>query len=94
MNPLGLINSFLQASSSDCKVGPAHIALYLAIIKCGIDQECGTTVVLNIAALMQTAKIYSERTYHKVMRELSEYGYLKYMPSTNRWTKSMVQLTN
>jgi hypothetical protein len=46
---------------------------------------------LDRNVLMKNARI-SRRTYHKCMRELHEYGYIRYEPSSNPCLRSRVYL--
>ena len=43
---------------------------------------------------MKVSKISSKATYHKCMKELHNFGYLKYMPSYNPYKGSLVYLFN
>jgi len=41
---------------------------------------------------MELAKISGVATYHKTIRELHEYGYIKYQPSYNRFSRSRIYI--
>jgi hypothetical protein len=41
---------------------------------------------------MKLAKISGVATYHKSIRELDEYGYIRYEPSYNRYKRSVIYL--
>ena len=49
------------------------------------------SIPLDRNLLMKNARI-SRRTYHKCMRELHEYGYIRYEPSSNPFFRSRVYL--
>ena len=40
--------------------------------------------------IIAIAKIYSPKTYHKCMRQLNEYGYIRYEPTHNKYKRSKV----
>lgn len=84
------ICNFLDRTGKDARIGPLHIALYFAIVKCWHEQgkECSTEIISR--ELMALAKICSSATYHKTIRQLNEFGYIKYIRANSRWERSKV----
>ena len=75
-----LLGLFYEKAQSDCRLSPAHVSLYFALI-----HEAGHTLAipfyLRRSALMSKAKIYSSVTMNRCLRALHEYGYIDYRPS-------------
>ena len=82
---------FFEAIADDTRIGTTHICLYFALLKQSNDSLQCTPIILNRDSLMVTARI-SRRTYHKCLKELQEYGYIKYEPSSNPYSGSKVYL--
>jgi hypothetical protein len=81
------LSDFFTAIANDPRIGVSHISLYCALL-----QNCsnvGNDVVPIISAeLMKAAKISGLGTYHKCIKDLHAYGYIKYQPSYNHRKKS------
>lgn len=82
---------FLIRASGDHRIGPHHVALYIALFQQWCINEGKNPVAIIPVQLRQVAKI-GRTTYHKCMRQLETYGYIKYIPSYNPVTGSLVYL--
>ncbi|MDE3181931.1 MAG: hypothetical protein KGM16_00820 [Bacteroidota bacterium] len=95
---------FYEAIANDVRIGPTHICLYVALLNEWVMACANDAIVpernvlmkkdsipLDRNVLMKNARI-SRRTYHKCMRELHEYGYIRYEPSSNPCLRSRVYL--
>lgn len=82
--------SFFIKASSDHRIGPLHVAIYMALFQqwCISGENPVSVSMLQVA---QVAKV-GRTTYHKCIRELNEYGYIQYTPSYSPSLKSMVLL--
>jgi hypothetical protein len=74
----------------DPRIGPLHISLYLAL--CRLRAEAGEPVRVSAPKLMRPAKIGGKTPYHRTIRELAEFGYIKYLPSCDPARPSEVWL--
>jgi hypothetical protein len=83
MSAIRQLAGFYNAISDDHRIGTVHISLYLALFRAWLKNECRNPVLLERASIMHDAKIRARSTYNKCMRELNDYGYLKYQPSYN-----------
>lgn len=92
MDALKTLCDFLQRTSTDGRIGPAHISLYSALLKCYYDQGGVTTVAITSNELMRLSKICSPTTYHRTIQQLNEFGYINYSRTYNRWETSTVKL--
>jgi len=92
MNAIGQLEAFFDAIADDHRVGTVHISLYLALFRAWLKNECRNPVVLERSSIMQDAKIRARSTYSKCMRELHDYGYLRYKPSFNNNLRSIAMV--
>ena len=92
MEPASSLYEFMDLVREDPRIGPSHISLFVAIVKCCKQQECQMPVYVFSRDLMKQAKISAIATYHKCMRDLKESGYIGYVPSYNPVLGSLVYL--
>lgn len=83
---------FFAAIVRDPRIGISHIALYMALYQRWVKEGGAGPVQAFSHEVMPEAKIYSSATYHRVLRELDAYGYLRYEPSYSRMRRSRVYL--
>lgn len=85
------LTAFYEAIADDARIGTTHICLYLAL--CHERSNCAVEEVIEVSRhrIMKNARI-SRKTYHKCMKELQEYGYIRYEPSFDPFYKSKVFL--
>jgi len=86
------LTGFYEAIEDDPRIGTTHISLYMALLQqwnINGGKNPFTIVRINI---MRAAKINARYTYNKCMNNLQEFGYIKYMPSTNAFNNSTVFL--
>jgi hypothetical protein len=86
----GVYNSI----SSDTRLNPSHISLYMAIFQLWNMNRFPEIFFIDRAEAMQLSKIGSQSTYHKCIRELDQWTYLKYLPSRNHFKGSMIKMIN
>ncbi len=85
---------FFSSVESDNRISTAHISLYVSLWKRWKELEPGQSLIVFSYEIMPTCKISSYSTYHKTIRQLHEYGYIKYTPSYNHYLGSMIEFTN
>lgn len=86
------LSLFYEAIKEDHRIGPTHISIYMAIFHIYNLNAFSNPVNVTRSRLMELAKISGLATYHKCIRELQEYGYIKYSPSFNPSVSSKVFL--
>lgn len=86
-----VLEEFYEAIADDVRIGISHICLYLALVNEGNHSDATGFFPIDRASLMKNARI-SRRTYHKCMKELREYGYIKYDPADSPFSRSRVFL--
>lgn len=82
--------SVLKKMQEDARLGPAHVSLYMAVVLMGVEQGAADGVAVRARMLMPPAKIGGLATYHRVMRQLNDYGYVRYVPSNDKRVGSRV----
>jgi hypothetical protein len=100
MNPTDHLKAFLQRSAKDTRITPLHISLYTAILFLWSKENNDRTkepndtgVAVSARSLMPIARISSAGPYHRKIRQLHEYGYIRYQPSRDPATPSKVFLS-
>ncbi len=91
MEQLKPLSDFFSAIANDPRIGVSHISLYCALLQS--CSEPGHSLVISITKneLMKVAKISGLATYHKCIRDLHSYGYIRYQPCYNHRKKSRVE---
>ena len=73
--------SFIHQLASDIRLKPTHISLCLALCHAWMRSNFQNIFQVSRSKLMAASRIQSRATYHKVMKDLQAFGYLKYTPS-------------
>jgi hypothetical protein len=84
MENLQPLSDFFLAIKKDYRISITHIGIYAALLQFRTDKGCINPIQVFSSEIMCMAKISTSATYHKYVRELSEYGYIKYEPSFKR----------
>lgn len=94
MNALNFLSNFFNAIENDNRISITHIAIYAALLQFKIDKEFTHSIEAFSYEIMQIAKISGSNTYSKCVRQLHEYGYIKYEPTFKNNQRSKIQLIN
>lgn len=84
MEQLKPLSDFFSAIQQDGRISITHIGIYAALLQYRIDRGFINPIQVFSHEIMQLAKISAPITYHKCVRDLSDYGYIRYEPSYNR----------
>lgn len=89
MEQLNILSDFFSAIQDDGRIGITHIGVYSALLQYWYGHHCENPMRVFSHEIMQIAKISSAATYCKCVKQLSDYGYIKYEPSfkKNRGSK-------
>lgn len=82
--------SFLAAVEQDPRITTAHISVYVSLWKKWKDNGSQGPLSFFRSDLANLCKISSYNTFHRAIRQLNEYGYIKYVPSYNHFLGSLV----
>ncbi|MFV8324948.1 hypothetical protein [Flavobacterium sp. ZS1P14] len=84
METLKPLSDFFSAIEKDDRISITHIGIYAALLQFRTDKGFINPIQAFSFEIMRIAKISASNTYHKYLRELGEYGYIKYEPSFKR----------
>jgi hypothetical protein len=81
MEAIRPLTVFFSLSRKDFRISTTHIGIYSALLFFRIEKGLVNPIHAYSHEIMAIAKVSSTATYHKSLRQLSEYGYLEYHPS-------------
>ncbi len=84
----------LERIQNDNRLGPSHISLFIAILQYADKTEMKNPVSVYRKQLMPMAKILARGTFDKNMKELHNYGYIKYIPSFSPYLSSLIYIAD
>src|SRR5687767_4209375 len=94
MDKLQKLTDCLNRATSDARLTPLHLAIYLALCNEWIANQFHNPYNISRRKMMEASRIRSRATYHKVITELKSFGYLRYSPSYHPVKGSSVNLTH
>jgi len=94
MEKLNPLHSFIQLANIDNRLLPSHISLFLALYWLWQKVSFQSPFYVFRKDVMPYAKISSIVTYHKCIKELSNFGYIIYQPSYNCYQGSEIIFQN
>src|SRR5690554_589778 len=92
VNYIHHMENTLVKFGNDQRVTPWHISLYLALFQIWNGTRFKKEISIHRSELMNLSKIGSANTYSKCLRQLSEWNYIKYIPSKSRFIASKVHM--
>jgi hypothetical protein len=84
MNQLKPLSDFFAAIDKDPRISITHIGLYAALVQYWSRHDFENPVHVFSYEIMKMAKISTKTTYHKSIKDLSSFGYIRYEPSYKR----------
>lgn len=90
MDRLCYLSDFFEAIGTDARISITHIGVYAALLQYRIQKDFTNPIQVFSHEIMSIAKLSSAITYHKCVRDLSNYGYIRYEPSFNRTKGSKI----
>lgn len=84
METLKPLSDFFKAIEDDYRISITHTSIYVSLLHYRADRGFINPIQPYRYDIMDIAKISSPKTYHKCMRELNEYGYIKYESTCKR----------
>lgn len=92
MNYIKHLSGFFNKVSADDRLNPTHVSLYVSLFQFWNACRFHNPISISRQEAMNVSKISSKVTYHKCIRELHQFGYLRYEPSYNPFKGSLVYL--
>lgn len=84
MEQLKSLSEFFAAIEDDPRISITHIGIYAALLQYWKNHNYSNPVQAYSHEIMKLAKISARATYQKIIKDLSEYGYIKYEASYKR----------
>ena len=84
MEELKPLSDFFTAIEQDGRISITHIGIYAALLEYRAKMGNNNPIVAFSYDIMKIAKISSAMTYHKCVKDLNAYGYIRYEPSFNK----------
>ena len=81
MDRLQELMTFMDGLASDARLKPTHISLCIALYHAWVRSNFQNIFQISRRKLMAASRIQSKATYHKVIKDLQAFGYVKYIPS-------------
>ena len=78
------LSRFFAAIAQDPRISITHIGMYAALVQCWQEHGFENPITVFRYELMPLAKISGKSTYHKLIKDLSDFGYIRYSPSRRR----------
>lgn len=94
MNYIKQLTSAMVLFTDDDRLNTAHVSLYLALFQLWNINRFRNPISINRTEVMKISKIGSRVTYHKCIKDLDNWSYLKYEPSHNPLKGSRVYMFN
>ncbi|POY36419.1 transcriptional regulator [Solitalea longa] len=94
MNYIKHLTGFFNKVMADDQLNPTHISLYISLFQFWNVSRFQNPISISRDEVMRVSKISAKATYHKCMKDLHNYGYIKYDPSYNPFRGSLVHLIN
>ena len=92
MNYIKHLTGFFDKVVVDNRLNPTHISLYVALFQFWNVQRFKNPISISRDEVMRVSKICSKATYHKCMKDLHNFDYVKYDPSYNPFRGSLVTI--
>lgn len=84
MSTLKPLADFFQTIAHDLRISITHIGIYAALLQYWQEHNFENPICAFSYEIMHLAKISGSATYHKIIKDLSDFGYIEYMPSFKR----------
>ena len=84
--------NFFAAINNDFRISSTHISVFAALLYYKFDKGFSNPVYAYSADIMPLAKLSAAKTYRKCVKDLSDYGYLRYEPSFKKNQASRIYL--
>ncbi len=86
------LTDFFIAIKKDERIGTSHISLYMALFEFWNQNHFKNPITFTRKSIMTLSKINSISTYHKVIKDLHNLGYICYIPSFHPANGSQVYI--
>ena len=92
IDAVACVINIIDRMATDPRINVWHIGILLAIADISYHGKGSNPVTITRKLVMRLSHIQSLATYHKCIRQMEEYGYIKYSPSYNHYRGTTVEL--
>jgi len=92
MEKIKPLSDFFAAIEKDARISTTHIGIYAALLQYWHICGCPEPLCAYSYEIMHIAKVSAQATYHKIVKQLDEFGYIRYELSFKRNQPSKVYL--
>ena len=92
MGEIKELTNFYEAIRDDPRISTTHISLYMALFQLYNLNGLKNPVNICRKRVMEVAKISGVATFHKCIKHLDEFGYIRYAPCYDPRVRSEVYL--
>jgi hypothetical protein len=92
MEKIKPLSDFFAAIEKDARISTTHIGIYAALLQYWQKNGYPNPLCVYSYEIMSIAKISAQATYHRTIKQLNEFGYIKYEPSFKRNQPSKLYL--
>jgi hypothetical protein len=92
MNYIRHLSGFFDRVVLDDRLNPTHISMYMSLFQIWNLNRFNNPISISRSEMMKVSKIHAKATYHKVIKDLHEFGFIKYRPSYNPFKGSEIDL--
>ena len=94
MNYIKNLNAVFQKFYADKRLNTTHVSLYMALFQFWNLNRFREEFYIDRQEVMELSKIGSTATYHRCLKQMDSWNYLKYFPSHNPYKGSKIKLFN
>jgi hypothetical protein len=92
MEEIKALSVFFTAIKKDARISTTHIGIYAALLQYWIENDGANPLFAYSYEIMILAKVSAQATYHRSIKDLHAYGYIRYEPSFKRNKPSCIYL--
>ncbi len=92
MSELSTLSKLYSKIANDPNVSVWHMSIYTCLLNLWLESGFQKQVKVTRKLLMAKAHIKSTSTYHKCMNQLTELGYVKYIPTYDCYSGSKIEI--
>ncbi|WP_222539502.1 hypothetical protein [Pedobacter polysacchareus] len=86
------LSKYFERIASDERLFASHISLCMALFYFSNGEHPASTFQVSRPKLMRFSRIKSIATYHKNIKDLTDYGYIEYKPSWHPVNGTQIRL--
>lgn len=94
INYIQHLNGIFEKFAIDKRLNPTHVSLYFALFTLWNSHYFVSEFFINREEVMLLSKIGAKSTYHRCIKQLSHWRYIRYEPSHNPFKGSRVKMFN